>query len=287
MSILAVVVVAWSLFHYKTNTHSYEECTNGANIAALNDLEINTAIDPDNKTEKTNQNQQKISNQIDCSDLSAQWAMSDIAMLGYIAGLLGLVFLGVTVYETKSAADSTKAALDLAKENSKKELRAYLSTIVLAKNIHESERRTPTLVIKFINKGTTPAINPQCHVSGMGADEYIDCNATIHPGDAYEIEWPLEGLKRQDDHTEEIQISFTYSDIFNGTRWAKTEFIVSYGSFPVTLPIVEQSMSTAPYRPDSGGIANPSHISERRIQLRTYRDDLQEEAKKYKEAKKA
>lgn len=284
LSVIAVVAVLLSLAHYKTKAHDYEECSRSAHIAALNDLELNTAIDPEYKPKKTEQNRQDIASQIDCSDLSAQWAMSDIAMLGYIAGLLGLVFLGVTVYETKSAADLTRQALKETKTNSIRELRAYLGVHVMAKNFHDT-RRIPTICIRFHNRGVSPAINISCHIIGMGADEIIENGATIQPDDMREIEWPLEDIKMNNKDGEEyFKIRIDYSDIFDGKRFVNAGFYVTSESFPMTTSIQNPAFTGGG---GNNSIANPMHVTERKIQFRSYKDDLQKEAEEYAEANKA
>ncbi len=48
------------------------------------------------------------------SDLASQWAMSDMAHMGFWAGLIGITFVFITLIETQKAARSAKSATEAA-----------------------------------------------------------------------------------------------------------------------------------------------------------------------------
>ena len=293
--IIAVICIGWSLVHYKTNAHSYEECTRAAQIAALNDLELNTAIDPDHKPDESDQNQKNISNQISCSDLSAQWAMSDIAMLGYIAGMIGLVFLGITVFETKSAADLTRQALEETKKNSRRELRAYVHAVPYGANLHNTDD-VPTIFLRLFNKGQTPAINILCDVKAslevngetISSDKF-PVKVTIPPNSHEDIIWPF----MEDDIHEgwDVRIFFLveYNDIFGSDRHVSIGLNITKSSFPSSSPYIIETKFTREVT--SGSLPDPvpnvRYKEEVILPYVAYGDDLQEEAKKYAETNNA
>ena len=220
------------------------------------------------------------------SDLAAQWETADMAHLAFRMGILGVILLGWTIFETRNAANSASQTLSIAQDsldetklNSMRELRAYVSCYVVAKNFNDTGR-IPTIAIRFINQGVTPAINIGCHIKGMGADEFVDCRISLPPNESHEIDWPFEQHKltasnRQAGWSEFFEIEFSYSDIFFAYRWVKAEFSVTNESFPMT-----KSLKTNVGR--AGGsitsVANPSHIKERKIQFSAYTDDIQQEA---------
>lgn len=268
-------------FNWAANPHNAYDCES---TSCEGFRLVKPSPDSDKETQKTDYEKWRAER----SDLAAQWETADRTRLAFRAATLGVWLLVWTIWETKATARLAGDTLEQAKENSKRELRAYLSTFVTAKNILDSKRRVPTLIIKFVNNGVTPAINPECHVIGMGADEHISCNTTIQPGETYEFEWPLEGFDmKAKEHAEEFRVNFSYSDIFNGKRWVKTEFIVSTSSFPRTNAISGGGFSASGALNKESTLINPNHIPERRVQFRSYRDDLQKEAKEYGDAKKA
>lgn len=182
---MAVAVIVASIGYVKSDPHDYEECASAAQIAALNDMKFNATIDPDYKPNQTQKNQTEIDNNIKCSDLGAQWGTADIALLGYIAGLLGLVFLGITVFETQSAAQAARDTLGIARDtlteakiNSKRELRAYLKVEVDIRNIYNTISVTDSKPVEFSvrlkNGGSTPAhsVELQCRIYS-GSVEYM------------------------------------------------------------------------------------------------------------------
>jgi len=123
---LAAFSIFASLANYKTNAHDYEECASAAQVATLDDIQFNSALDPNYKAKQSKQNTQHIASKISCSDLSAQWAMSDIAMMGYIAGLFGLLFLGITVFETNNTAQAARDALEVTRRVGEAQTRAIV-----------------------------------------------------------------------------------------------------------------------------------------------------------------
>ena len=128
----------------------------------------------------------------------------------------------------------------------------------------------------------SPATRIRCHVVGMGADETIERRASIQPNDIEEIEWPLEDINMTvEDEEIFFKVRIEYSDIFNGERWVQADFFVKPEfDFPTTFSIHH----AAGLDGDVSTMANPSHITERKIQFRYYSDDLQEEAREYAKA---
>jgi len=220
----------------------------------------------------------------DRSDLAAQWAMAKYTFMGIWVGVIGIFFLVWTLHASRRAAFFAEEALSETKTSSERELRAYLSVHIMSENFLDSGR-VPTIWIRFQNRGMSPTINISCHVIGMGANETISNISSIQPNDTEEIEWPLEDLNMRDKRAEEyFKIIVSYSDIFNGKRFIDAGFFVTPHSFPQTKSLIIASRNI------DAGISenpNPRHITERKIQFRTYKDDLQQEAKDYAEANKA
>lgn len=226
------------------------------------------------------------------SDLAAQWATARYTFVGLIMGGMGLLFIILTLRESSKAAYFTNEALKETKLNSRRELRAYLSVHVIAKNINDTEY--PTIHIHFQNHGVSPAMNISCHCRGMGADETFEYVVSIQPNDTGEIIWPLEDLDMKDDgDIENFKIRIKYSDIFNGKRWVNADFLVTSDSFPtsnsfqtaVQIGANEVIRGGRPVRETTEiPLVNPNHSKERRIGFRYYTDDLQEEAENYEEA---
>lgn len=169
---IAVICIGLSIYHYKTTAHNYEKCRSAAEIASLVDTMTKPSDKPENKTSYAQNNQQQVDNEIACSDLNAQWAMSDIAMLGYIAGLFGLLFLGITVFETKNAADLSRRALDEAERANRRGQRAYIGIEIAY--IEMDVQKNIEAVIKYKNFGETPARIVASHLKLIKPDtKYI------------------------------------------------------------------------------------------------------------------
>lgn len=153
-SAIAAAVVIYSVWHTHNNQHDYQECARSAQIAAYDDLMLEAGIEPITPTRHAQYNQAIIDNQVKCSDLAAQWGMTDVAVLGYIAGIFGLFFLGITVFETQNAASFAKQTLQLARSTAIKELQAYLR-IDSCEISRSGEAVTIKITVK--NYGITPA----------------------------------------------------------------------------------------------------------------------------------
>jgi len=89
-----------------------------------------------------------------------------------------LVFLCITVFETKAAADNTKEALNEAKENSRRELGAYLHATNIQFN--DIDEFVPTMTLFIKNTGQTPAhwfevaYISETRITGKGAVPYTE-----------------------------------------------------------------------------------------------------------------
>jgi len=290
--IIAIAIIVVGFFLNPTNSHYNPENKQNAH-KTYSDTDVVLSI-PDNSkplipstqpyTEK-----EKEDYVASRSDLAAQWAMAEYTFVGLIIGVVGIILIVLTFYQSRQAAFFAEQALDETKVNSRRELRAYLGTHIIAKNLNDTEQ-VPTIHIRFHNRGMSPAMGISCHVTGMGADETIERRASIQPNDIEEIEWPLEDLVMEEGVEEVFTIRIEYSDIFNGRRWLQADFFVlPQFDFPETQGVgtitnyaqgrdrADSNYTTTPY-------INPNHITERKIQFRYYTDDLQEEAREYAEA---
>ncbi len=284
--VVAVAFVLGSWANYIISGHDYDECASAAEIATLDDFEFNSTIDPEYKPKKSDKSRNQIADNVSCSDLRAQWTMSNIAMMGYIAGLFGLVFLGITVFETKSAADLTRQALKETKVNARRELRAYLHVVPHALNINSTDL-VPTIAFRFFNNGQTPAINIKCIINFVveqHSQETIDsafhCKVSIPPNGKQDVLWPLEELDAP--WCIPVEIRAEYNDIFGQERFVKIGFSVSHDDIPNT----RSTFLDGVFSEQQQTMINPDHIVEMELQYIAYEDDLQKEAEEYAEANK-
>ena len=215
--------------------------------------------------------------------------MSDIAMLGYIAGLFGLIFLAITIFETKTAADLTRQALKETKDNSQRELKAYISCSTRLPNCNGS--RSYTFITKIKNYGQTPVINLNSRAVMKSDDKVLDVefpsiqNLSIPPNG--EITYDVTIEKSEFTGAENIIIEFNteFSDVFNGTRFIREHKCIEVDEIP-TQP---RQVTINADKPRSANNSRDNRLFVEEVSMFTtfYEDDLQEEAKQYAETNKA
>lgn len=101
------------------------------------------------------------------SDLAAQWETADMAHLAFRMGLLGMLLLGWTIFETRNASNSAYESLRLAEENLKQTeiannatMRAYLGVSFFDFFLnYQGAGATLTVTGRLQNYGNTPATN--------------------------------------------------------------------------------------------------------------------------------
>lgn len=293
VGVVAFGFILWAWSESPTHRHYNPANTKSAEHTYQDSHAISKlppSINPKTKTEEEHTEERKESFTASRSDLAAQWAMAHYTFVGLVIGVIGICFIIWTLIETRGAALFAEQTLVATKESSKRQIRAYLSLQVISLNINDC-RGVPTIKFKIINKGASPAIKIRYNIKGFGADEYTDWNVSVSPDSSEEIYWPLEGLNMgKSSEPEYFKIKLRYSDIFNGDRWIHCKFYVGNNTFPKTESISRESTSILERAMGAGAttniIANPSHVSEKRLQFSFYNDDLQKEAEEYAEANK-
>lgn len=92
------------------------------------------------------------------SDLAAQWETADRTRLAFRAAMLGVWLLIWTIFETKAAAKFAETALGDNRDNSRRELRAYIA--LQDCNLEVFEVGKPIeIMLCYHNYGATPAYN--------------------------------------------------------------------------------------------------------------------------------
>ena len=160
LSIIAIIVMAlWSHSNIvPSQDRNYAECTRDAHENTLNKIDFDRSINPTTKAEAEKYKNQYIQLRTGCSDLAAQWRMSDITERAFWAGTIGLIFLAITLIESASAANMTKKALFETETANKRGQRAYLAvTEIRTRAARKNFPVTIAVVVK--NVGMTPAHN--------------------------------------------------------------------------------------------------------------------------------
>jgi len=94
------------------------------------------------------------------SDLAAQWATARYTFVGLVMGGMGLFFIIVTLRESSKAAYFAEQALFETKQNSKRELKSYItSSEIVGGKIPSTPSINAIVTLKFQNDGSTPASN--------------------------------------------------------------------------------------------------------------------------------
>ncbi|MEM1051159.1 MAG: hypothetical protein AAGI28_03610 [Pseudomonadota bacterium] len=162
-------------------------------------------------------------------DLEAQrtmavWtqAMGKAAVIGTGVGILGLFLIFVTFWETRKAAHAGREANDIARENSHRQLRAYLgvtSVKVVSRTL---------IYVKIKNFGQTPATNVQMETRHE-VKESGDLHSVFHPFGMIDPGVEVSGIIASDNSTLSLPsracnlrvfISIDYDDQMGG-KWTR------------------------------------------------------------------
>jgi len=159
----SLILIYWAYSEAPTHRHYNPSSAHSADntyeqSSSISKLPPN--VDAKTKTTKKHSKKDEESFVAERSDLAAQWAMAHYTFVGLIIGMIGIGFIIWTIIETRGAAHFAEQALNETKENSKRELRAY----VTLSNISGGQIPTTTSVnnivdFNFQNDGATPASN--------------------------------------------------------------------------------------------------------------------------------
>lgn len=186
----ALLVGSW-LFRPSKN-HLSQSCLKTEIKKSLADLEVQTSIKlPEQTVEIASDLEKPFNRIITCSDLNAQWVTSDIAFLSYFAGLVGIILLGVTLWETLAAGRALSEQNKIALLTSELELepkfsvgRLIISNISEGIRVQESGKCTFHCVASIINNGQIAAnITKHTYVFTFAIDVHNFATTTNMPRD--------------------------------------------------------------------------------------------------------
>lgn len=168
------------LFYHPSNGQITAECRNSHQIQARSPVKPILSYGGTNTSSneiKNTEHQKKITTDISCSDLRAQWDMTDAATRTYWLTVLGLMLLAITLYETLVAGTALTKQNRIALKATKAEFQPYLSfsNLYLAVDNGADDWEEPVctqapfddrdgfvsflLTVHYSNWGKTPAEN--------------------------------------------------------------------------------------------------------------------------------
>jgi len=242
--ILISVVIFGLAFLLQSNVmpskgNDYAQCAGDAYENTLQRIDFGSSVNPTSKAEAEQYKDQYVTLLTGCSDLTAQWRMANVTERAFWAGTIGLIFLAITLYESASAAQMTKNALELTKSNSYKELRAYLGIKIDAVPV-EGGMKNLAVATTIFNSGQTPAYDIRLIYSLYNAmpqwgAKVEDTTAILNPNEAFSptLESKFENaavVASQDVIFLNLHIVFT--DMNSHERWLKFTFSKNGADWP-------------------------------------------------------
>lgn len=207
------------------------------------------------------------------SDLAEQWAMAHYTFVGLIIGLVGIGFIIWTVIETKGAAFFAEQTLKETKNNSRRELKAYLSTKIFVHNTYRSD--TADFDICVTNFGQTPAkkvgVNLRVDIHGANFPKKTGSNfggIMINPNEeiTFKKTMNLGILKRS--NALAVAVNIEYMDIYNQTRFHKTVHHIAVEEIPKMGHTIKIKAS------DTERVANPNYVAKKELFFFSVDSDL-------------
>ena len=274
-----------------------QESAPQANSAPEPSVELGKSKDAGKAYNETNKHQADVKkDSLQNKDHRAQIWMNKAAWAQVLATLVGLLLIYLTFKESKKAALAAKTAADLTsealretKDNSGRELRAYISCKTRCPNCNGSDNYT--FITKIKNYGQTPAISLNSKAIFSCDGNIVDIeypeiqNLSISPNGEISYEVAVDKKELKGAKMVTIEFDTTFLDVFGKPRFIKETKCIEINLIPFQPKLVRID-GRAP-RSANNSKVNPAFVEEIAMFTTAYEDDLQKEAEEYAKANKA